>query len=163
MKNLDPEFCKKVKSARREAGIPQTVLAAEVGCKQSALSMFEQGDGTKLNDDVIEKLAKKFNLSLTPASDQFPTVLGNQTIKQPNNQTTLRGFCPNPHCPSNHEYLVEDVRLFRPDCEAADPVGGKYCALCGELLERKCPSCGAPVHAGAICSFCGQPYVAAIG
>ena len=67
MKNLNPEFCKNVKLARREAGLTQGQLAAEVGCKQSALSMFEQGDGTKLNDEVIEKLAKKFNLSLTPS------------------------------------------------------------------------------------------------
>ncbi len=72
-----------------------------------------------------------------------------------------RGFCPNPSCPTNKEYFVEEVRLFLPDREAADPVGGKYCAMCGELLERRCPSCGAAVHAGAICSLCGQPYVVA--
>ena len=64
MKNLDTEFCRNVKSARREAGLTQSALAAEIGCKQSALSMFEQGDGTKLSDAVIEKLAKKFNLSV---------------------------------------------------------------------------------------------------
>ena len=162
MKNLSPEFCKKVKSARREAGLTQGELAAEVGCKQSALSMFEQGDGTKLNDEVIEKLAKKFSLSFEPSHAQPLNSLDNQTIKQPNNQTILRGFCPNPHCPTNKEYFVEEMRLFLPGREAADPVGGRHCAMCGELLERKCPSCGAPVHAGAICSFCGQPYVAAL-
>ena len=58
MTNLSPEICRKVKEARREAGLSQSVLAAEVGCKQSALSMFEQGDGTKLNEEVIEKLCK---------------------------------------------------------------------------------------------------------
>ena len=140
VKNLDTEFCRNVKSARREAGLTQSALAAEIGCKQSALSMFEQGDGTKLSDAVIEKLAKKFNLSVGSHS---------------------RGFCPNPSCPTNKEYFVEEVRLFLPDREAADPVGGKYCAMCGELLERRCPSCGAAVHAGAICSLCGQPYVVA--
>lgn len=158
MKNLNPEFCKRAKAARREAGLTQGELAAEVGCRQSALSMFEQGDGTKLNDEVIEKLAKKFNLSLTP-----PVSSGNAPPPPPAPAPLLaRGFCPNPHCPSNHAYFVEEVRLFRPDREAADPVGGRYCAVCGELLERKCPSCGAPVHAGAICSLCGQPYVAAL-
>ena len=161
MKNLSPEFCRKVKAARKEAGISQGELSAEVGCKQPALSMFEQGDGTKLNDEVIEKLAKKFNLSF-----------GNQDSKEGrasnvqrstfNVQLYSRGFCPNPRCPSNKEYFVEELRLFLPDREAADPVGGKYCALCGELLERKCPSCGAPVHAGAICSLCGQPYIASV-
>ena len=159
MKNLSPEFCKRVKLARREAGLTQGTLAAEVGCRQSALSMFEQGDGTKLNDEVIEKLAKKFNLSLEPSPAQPPNP---QTLKPSNPQTLHRGFCPNPHCPSNKEYFVEEMKLFLPNREAADPVGGKYCALCGELLERKCPSCGAPVHAGAICSFCGQPYIATL-
>ena len=64
MTNLSPEFCLKVKEARRAARLSQSVLAAEVGCKQSALSMFEQGDGTKLNDDVIGALAKKFDIPL---------------------------------------------------------------------------------------------------
>jgi len=156
LKNLNPEFCKSVKLARREAGLTQGQLAAEVGCKQSALSMFEQGDGTKLNDEVIEKLVKKFNLSLRPASAQPPTPQPlNPSIPQP----LRRGFCPNPHCPTNKEYFVEEIRLFLPDREAADPIGGKYCAMCGELLERKCPNCGASVHAGAVCSLCGQPYV----
>ena len=158
MKNLSIEFCRSVKSARREAGITQGELASEVGCKQSALSMFEQGDGTKLNDEVIDKLAKKFNLSYTQAESAGVTPV-NSRQQSADHQYIVRGFCPNPHCPSNHEYFVEEIRLFRPDREAADPVGGKYCALCGELLEKRCPNCGAPVHAGAICSLCGQPYV----
>ncbi len=156
MKNLSIEFCRGVRSARREAGLTQGQLAAEVGCKQSALSMFEQGDGTKLNDEVIDKLAKKFNLSYAEKGTSSSV---NYQLPTANYQLLSRGFCPNPHCPTNHEYFVEEMRLFRPDREAADPVGGKYCAMCGELLEKKCPNCGAPVHSGAICSLCGQPYV----
>lgn len=159
MKNLNPEFCKNVKLARREAGLTQGQLAAEVGCKQSALSMFEQGDGTKLNDEVIEKLAKKFNLSLTPSVS--PAQVNTPPLPHFPTHPLHHGFCPNPHCPTNKEYFVEEIRLFLPDRETADPVGGKYCAMCGELLERVCPNCGAPVHAGAICSLCGQPYVVA--
>lgn len=159
MKNLNQEFCKNVKLARREAGLTQGQLAAEVGCKQSALSMFEQGDGTKLNDEVIEKLAKKFNLSLTPSVS--PAQVNTPPHPHFSTPPLHHGFCPNPHCPTNKEYFVEEIRLFLPDRETADPVGGKYCAMCGELLERVCPNCGAPVHAGAICSLCGQPYVVA--
>ena len=159
MKNLNPEFCKNVRLARREAGLTQGQLAAEVGCKQSALSMFEQGDGTKLNDEVIEKLAKKFNLSLTPSVS--PAQVNTPPLPHFPTPPLHHGFCPNPHCPTNKEYFVEEIRLFLPDRETADPVGGKYCAMCGELLERACPNCGAPVHAGAICSLCGQPYVVA--
>ena len=161
MKNLNPEFCKSVKLARREAGLTQGQLAAEVGCKQSALSMFEQGDGTKLNDEVIEKLAKKFNLSFSPSVS--PAQPSTPLPLHPSTPPPLhRGVGPNPRCPTNKEYFVEEIRLFLPDREAADPVGGKHCAMCGELLERACPNCGAPVHAGAICSLCGQPYISAL-
>ena len=69
MVNLSPEICKKLKRARLDAGLSQSKLAAEVGCKQSALSMFEQGDGTKLNDEVIQKLSKKFKIDLTPSEE----------------------------------------------------------------------------------------------
>ena len=58
MTNLSPEVCQKLRDARRAAKLSQSVVASEVGCKQSALSMFEQGDGTKLNDAVIRKLAE---------------------------------------------------------------------------------------------------------
>ena len=154
MTNLSPEICLKLRDARRAAKLSQSELAAEVGCKQSALSMFEQGDGTKLNDAVIGKLAKKFGVSLdveASVSKLTGTCLA---------ASASRGFCPNPKCPSNAAYAVDGRTFLRPDRTAADPAGGKYCALCGEVLEKRCPNCGAPVHDGAICSFCGEPYVA---
>ena len=153
MTNLSPEICLKLRDARRAAKLSQSELASEVGCKQSALSMFEQGDGTKLNDAVIGKLAKKFGVSLeeeAPVSKLTGTCF---------TASASRGFCPNPKCPSNAAYAVDGRTFLRPDRSAADPAGGKYCALCGEVLEKRCPNCGAPVHEGAICSFCGEPYV----
>jgi len=131
------------------------MLAREVGCKQSALSMFEQGDGTKLNDEVIGKLAKKFGIEITSAVEETPHARAPVQLLTP-----ATGYCPNPLCPSNHGYRVEEKTLYRPNRQEADPIGGKYCAVCGELLERFCPNCGAPVHDGAICSVCGEPYVA---
>ena len=130
MKALSPEICFQLRDARRQAGLSQQVLAAEVGCKQSALSMFEQGRPTKLSTEAVEKIAKRLGI-----------------------------FCPNPQCPSNRAYQVAGRALYSPDRSAADPVGGRFCAVCGEVLERLCPNCGAWVHAGAVCSHCGQPYI----
>ena len=154
MTNLSPEICFKLKDARRAAKLSQSELSAEVGCKQSALSMFEQGDGTKLNDAVIRKLAEKFGVSL---EEKAPVgeLTGIRAVA-----SSSRGFCPNPKCPSNAAYEVDGRTLLRPDRSAADPAGGKFCALCGEILEKRCPNCGASVHDGAVCSFCGEPYVA---
>ena len=159
MTHLSPEICKKLKEARRTAKLSQSVVAAEVGCKQSALSMFEQGDGTKLNDAVIRKLAEKFGVSLEAerAEASVGKLTGTCLVA-----SASRGFCPNPKCPSNRSYEVDARALMRPDRSAADPAGGKFCAVCGEILEKRCPNCGAPVHDGAICSFCGEPYIAVV-
>ena len=167
MTNLSPDICFKLRDARRAAKLSQSELAAEVGCKQSALSMFEQGRPTKLNDEVVEKLAKKFGVSLvapSTTSNQQPATNNQQPTTNNQQPTTnnlpLRGFCPNPNCPSNKPYLVDGRQLRLPDREMADPVGAKFCAICGEVLEKRCPNCGSPVHAGGICSLCGEPYVA---
>lgn len=151
MTSISPEVCIRIKEARRKAGISQSILASEVGCKQSALSMFEQGQPTKLNTEVVEKIAKKLGVDLKPVTEAEKIT---PVVFSPH-----EGFCPNPKCPSNRPYQVDGKTLYQPDRVAADPMGGKYCAICGELLERRCPNCSALVHAGAICSFCGEPYV----
>ena len=153
MTNLNPEICIKIKDARRARGISQSVLAREVGCKQSALSMFEQGDGRKLNDEVIAKLAEKFGISLTEEKN----IEIESEIKLVGEAG--KGFCPNPHCPSNKGYSVDGRSYYRPERELCDPVGGKFCAVCGEVLEKRCPNCNSPVHDGAVCSYCGEAYV----
>ena len=157
MTKLSPEICLKIKEARRAAKLSQSIVAAEVGCKQSALSMFEQGDGTKLNEEVVNKLAQRFGISLTEKEPEpireVPTNFAVPT------EIRVHGFCPNAHCPSNKIYEVDGRTYDLPNRLTADPVGGKFCALCGEILEKRCPNCGAPLHDGAICSICGDPYV----
>ena len=151
MKTINPEVCIKLKEARRAAGLSQSILASEVGCKQSALSMFEQGQPTKLNSEVVEKIAQKLGVDISSPTKQEEKEI---IVFSPH-----EGFCPNAKCPSNRPYQVEGKTLYQPDRVLADPVGGKYCALCGELLERRCPNCGGVIHSGAICSFCGEPYI----
>ena len=159
MINLNIEICRKIREFRRAAGISQSALAAEVGCKQSAISMFEKGDGTKLNDETVEKLCKKFKIELPKKG--LPQSAEIQSSAFAVRSINLRsGFCPNPDCPSHTKYSVDGKTLAMPDLGRQDPVGGKFCAVCGEVLEHRCPNCGAAVHAGAVCSFCGQPYVA---
>ena len=119
--------------------------------------MFEQGDGTKLNDEVIGRILKKFGIELPKkgAAD----IDGAPQFKTLPEARAHTGFCPNPHCPGHVAYEVDGRILLSPDRAREDPVGGKFCALCGEVLERRCPNCGAPVHDGAVCSLCGERYV----
>ncbi len=155
MINLSREICNQMRQARRAAGLSQSRLAEEIGCKQNAISMVEQGDGTKLNDEAIKRICAKFGIDLEPKEVEkspAPIVSAAHT-----------GFCPNALCPSHTAYTVDGRRLLRPDRVAQDPVGGTYCAVCGEVLERACPNCGAALHDGAVCSRCGEPYVAVSG
>lgn len=159
MTSLAPRVCLQIRDARRAAKLSQSVVAAEVGCKQSALSMFEQGDGTKLNSETIRKLAEKFHVELS-GNEEDESASQPSIRRLPATLAVASGFCPNPQCPTNHAYAVDGRSYLLPDRAKADPAGGRFCALCGEVLERRCPNCGAPVHEGAICSFCGDPYVA---
>ena len=157
MKGLSREFCEKIGLARREAGISQTELAAEIGCKQSALSPFERGDGTKLSDEAIKKLSEKFGIPLPSQKDD----IHNSSFLLPTSYfPPASGFCPNPECPSHRHLAAGGKAIVIPDRKLSDPVGGRFCAYCGEVLERKCPNCGSPVHDGAVCSFCGKSYIA---
>lgn len=157
MKGLSREFCEKIALARREAGISQTELAAEIGCKQSALSPFERGDGTKLSDEAIQKLSAKFGI---PIPKDTSSAVQPSTFNLQPAASAASGFCPNPDCPSHRKIQMGGKTVIIPERKLSDPVGGRFCALCGEVLERKCPNCGSPVHDGAVCSFCGKPYVA---
>jgi transcriptional regulator with XRE-family HTH domain len=160
MLGISKEFCLRVKEERRSRAISQSELAAAVGCKQSAISMFEQGDPTKLSDEAVQKLAEKFSLKLVDfKSSSAAEVQSFSAITKPI-YTSSRGFCPNPKCPSNEQYEVEGHIYYYPNRMKADPVGGRFCAYCGEVLEKVCPNCQKPLHDGGICSFCATPYIA---
>jgi len=155
MANLDAEICLRFKEARKEKGLSQSLLAGQVGCKQPALSAFENGDSTKLGDSIVKKLAEKLGVSLDPVA---------KVKENPPEQIVVpgiavRGFCPDANCPSNIPYMVGDRLYFKTLRGKASPNGGTRCACCGEVLETRCPVCGAPLNDGACCGACGSKYV----
>lgn len=150
MINLSKEVCYKIAEARREEGLSQSDVAREVGCAQSAISMFEKGDITKLSEETVKRLSERFNIPLE--FEKTPAVSGMIV-------NTVRGYCPDSSCISNIPYTVGGKIYFRPSRSIASPNGGKFCSCCGEVLEKRCPVCNAPLNDGACCTLCGSVYV----
>ena len=149
MLNIPKTVCLQFRDARCAIGLTQAALAAELGFQQPALSMFEKGMATKLSDEYVAKLAARLNLDLdkmleqAKAAENFYLSAGDTV-----------GFCPDPLCPSNTVYSVGERTFYRISFQK-----GRYCAHCGEVLERLCSSCGAQLNEGACCSMCGKPYI----
>ena len=59
MQDIPKRVCSIFKDARRALGLKQKALAAEIGCQQPALSMFEGGNPTKLSEELVNKLARE--------------------------------------------------------------------------------------------------------
>ena len=157
MSNVSKELCIRLAEARRAKGFRQTELAAQIGCTQSALSMFEGGQPTKLSDETVKKLSELLGVSLVEQEKVAEASREAQvaSVEIP----VVHGFCPNCQCPSNVPYVVSGRLFFRPSRNIASPTGGKRCTLCGEVLEMRCPVCGAPLNDGACCAVCGSNYV----
>lgn len=159
MTNLPKDICLKFKEARQSKHLNQSALAQMVGCRQSAISMFESGMVTKLSDELVEKMALILGVSLEAKNDSAEAT--SIDVLQPM-KPLVRGYCPNADCPSNVPYVVGGRVYYRPSRKIASPDGGSCCAACGEMLEMKCPSCGMPVNDGACCGVCGNAYVTAV-
>jgi len=144
MTTLPHDICKQIAQTRREKGLTQSALAVEVGCKQSAISMLEAGQPSKLSKENIEKIATALGLTLQTTQAKLVSSLGDK-----------KGFCPNAHCPSNTPYVVQGQLVFQPRLQLE-----KHCAYCAELLETACPNCATAIHAeGAYCNSCGAARV----
>jgi DNA-binding XRE family transcriptional regulator len=154
MTNLDKNICALIKAARREQGISQSELAVEVGCKQSAISAFENGDPTKLSEETVKKLAGRLGVSLEEKKTQMSALADGY------GKAVVRGFCPDPNCVSNIPYAVGNRLYYHTTLRGVTAQNGKRCAHCGEILEMRCPACGAPLNEGACCIACGEAYVA---
>lgn len=144
-----------LKTARLQRHLSQSALARKVGCSQSALSMFEGGQSTALSAQTIGKLCDELGLlPPTPAEIAF-----SQNALNDAPRTGERTFCPNPECPCNLPVAIGRRVTLVPRGHLAQP-GERHCAWCGEVLERACPECGAPVNPGAFCTSCGGAYLA---
>ena len=157
MSNISKELCIRFAEARRAKGIRQTELAAQIGCTQSALSMFEGGQPTKLSDETVKRLCEVLDVPL--GREERPDAGDGCMTGQNGLNSVVSGFCPNCYCPSNVPYVVNGRLFYRPSRKVASPTGGVRCTLCGEVLEMRCPKCGAPLNDGACCAVCGTSYV----
>ena len=153
MAHLSTAFCRQLARARRDKGMTQSALAQTVGCKQSAISMLESGQSEKLSRETVEKIAALLGVALESQASQ-PTACSQQSSFS----SGARGFCPNAECYANVPYVVQGELLFWPRLQPL--AGRRHCVFCGELLEPRCPQCGAPVTDGACCPACGGARVA---
>ena len=149
MQDIPKRVCEMFKDARRALGLRQKPLAAEIGCQQPALSMFEGGNPTKLSEELVKKLAARLGIDLKEA-------LATATAEERSQSAVAEtiGFCPEKECPSNTSYMVCGRTFYRVTLQK-----GRYCAHCGEVLETRGPECGAPLNEGACCVACGKRYV----
>ncbi len=157
MSNVSKELCLRFAEARRAKGLRQTELAVQVGCTQSALSMFEGGQPTKLSDETVKRLSEVLGVPIVGESAHEENIA--HVAEQGEMNRAVSGFCPNCHCPSNVPYVVDGRLFYRPSRKVASPTGGVRCTQCGEMLEMRCPRCGAHVNEGACCAVCGASYV----
>ena len=150
MANLSIAYCRQLARARRAKGLTQSALAEAAGCKQSALSMLEAGHAAKVSQETVEKIAVLLDVPLeTSAATAHVLPSGPSAVN-------AHAYCPHADCFSNVPYVVDGALLFWPRAQADSHAAAAHCAVCGELLERRCPHCGAAVTtAGACCPACG--------
>ena len=139
MAQLSIAFCKQLAKARRGKGVTQSALAEAAGCRQSAISMLEAGHSAKVARETVEKIASLLDVPMESPPTESPLRFP-PTLPPP-----AHAFCPNALCHSNVPYTVDGALLFWP--RPQPDVGAPHCAVCGELLERRCPHCGAAAAA----------------
>ena len=140
-----------LRKARIAAGMTQAALAAQTGCAQSAVSMFEAGKRDALSRESVGKIAALLKVGLPPENSAAPASAFGFAEHSP------MPFCPGFNCPSNLAYMV-GVSVFLLPTGAAG--NGKHCVLCGEALSALCHGCGADArHGGACCAECGAALV----
>jgi uncharacterized protein (UPF0212 family) len=111
--------------------------------------MFERGNATKLSEEYVSRIAKRLGIDIQKLQDE------EESAGKPAEVSVSVGYCPECECPSNSSYTVGGRSFYRITLQK-----GIYCAHCGEVLEKRCPSCGAALNEGACCTMCGSRYIA---
>ena len=145
----------RLREARIAKGMTQADLAEVLECSQSAISRFEKGRLDALSNEKILQLAKHLGVEvdLTPASKEL--VLAGSAA-----EGRLQ-FCASVWCPSCIAFRSQGRLCLMPTV-AASPRNdrARFCDLCGEPLQDRCPKCKEPVTGpGAFCRYCGSPLV----
>lgn len=141
-----------IAAARKKAGMSQAELGNLAGCTQSAVSSLEHELESKVAEPTILKIYEI--LEIEPPKGEVEKEGG---VLRGVGIGMHGGYCPDCECPSNVPYLVGKRILFKPKLRKT----GKFCPDCGEILEKRCPNCGAELNEGACCENCGEAYVAA--
>ena len=116
-------FFGQVRRRRRSEGLTQSELAGEVGCTQSAVSMFESGRLDALSAETQHRIAKR--LGLEPPAERAGGS-GSDAVKR---AQTVCKYCPVDDCPSNVPYAVRGALHFKPSLMEAVADTPTYCAL----------------------------------
>jgi len=145
-----------LRTRRKELGLTQARLAADVGVSQPAISKFEAGRPGALSREHVEAIARRLGLDL-----------GEIERSSRGGEVAIERFfyCPNAYCPSNVPFVVGGELCFFPR-SVRSAAAVVRCAWCGDVMSGQCGHCGADVVvSGAFCAApgCGRPLVAAVG
>ncbi|MFC1452476.1 helix-turn-helix domain-containing protein [Verrucomicrobiota bacterium] len=142
-----------VRWKRRDRNMTQSELAELVGCRQSAVSMYEAEKPSKLSRKNVERIAEILEIDLSA----FPV---EREREEQATRLSLK-YCPIDTCLSNIPYAVHGSLHFKPTMIRGEGVSKSRCTCCGEVMESTCPNpdCRAELVEGAVCPRCATPYV----
>lgn len=140
--------------ARRDRGLTQSDVAASIGATQSAVSMFESGRPDALADDKVMAMASLLGVRAEAASAPDQVAMPGACVRK---------YCPAHDCQSHVAYVSGSRACLMVIPVWAAAGDATRCALCGEILESRCPhpDCSALVAPGAFCVRCGTAYISA--
>ena len=138
-----------IRQARSQAGLTQGALGEQLGLKQSAISMMEQGKEHAISDRKLLKMGELLGLDLLPlmkAEQPAPAILK---------------FCSSPDCFAHVPLSLAGQLVLMPSMVSGPAGELSRCQYCADPLEEKCGECEAPVCEASACMACGTAYVSA--